>query len=86
MLKLIGYIVFGVSILIWFSIPVVPFLGFTVGKASGITTGLIIAGEITFYLSIFMIGKEFLVKLKNIFKFRKSKIKSLTEKSDSIGK
>ncbi|MDP3644841.1 MAG: transporter suffix domain-containing protein [Bacteroidota bacterium] len=82
MLKLIGYIVFGVSILIWFSIPVVPFLGFSVGVAAGITTGLIIAGEITFYLSIFLIGKEFLVKIKNKFKQWKVKPTPVSEESE----
>ncbi len=71
--KLIGYIVFGVSCLIWGLIAVVPFLGFSGGKIAAITTGLVISGEITFYLSIFLIGKEFLVKLKNKFKLRKSK-------------
>ena len=71
MTKLIGYIILGISILIWLMIPVVPFLGFSVGKIAGITTGLIIAGEITFYLSIFLIGKEFLVKIKNKFKRKK---------------
>jgi len=72
MTKLIGYIILGLSILIWLAIPVVPFLGFSVGKIAGITTGLIIAGEITFYLSIFLIGKEFLVKIKNKFKRKKT--------------
>jgi len=70
--KLVGYIILGVSILIWLMIPVVPFLGFSVGKIAGITTGLIIAGEITFYLSIFLIGKEFLVKIKNKFRRKKA--------------
>ena len=60
MVKLIGYIILGISIVIWLLIPVVPFLGFSVGKIAGITTGLIVAGEITLYLNIFMIGKEFL--------------------------
>jgi hypothetical protein len=72
MTKLIGYIILGISILIWLAIPVIPFLGFSVGKIAGITTGLIIAGEITFYLSIFLIGKEFLVKIKNKFKRKKT--------------
>ena len=71
MAKLIGYIILGLSIVIWFAIPVVPFLGFSESKIAGITTGLIIAGEITFYLSIFLIGKEFLMKIKNKFKRRK---------------
>ena len=78
MTKLIGYIIFGISMVIWALILVVPFLGFTAGKLAGITTGLIVAGEITFYLSIFLIGKEFLVKIKNKFKLRK------TRKSEDI--
>jgi hypothetical protein len=73
MAKLIGYIIFGICCLLWGLILVVPFMGFSTGKIAAITTGLIIAGEITFYLSIFLIGKEFLVKMKNKFKFRKSK-------------
>ena len=71
-MKFVGYIVFAVSCVIWGMILVVPFLGFSAGKIAGITTGLIIAGEITFYLSISLIGKEFLVKIKN--KFRRKKI------------
>lgn len=82
MVKLIGYIVLGISIVIWLLIPVVPFMGFSIAKAAGITTGLIIAGEITFYLSIFMIGKEFLVKIKNWFKHRKAKPIQETEESE----
>jgi hypothetical protein len=80
MVKLAGYIVFGISMVCWFLIPVVPFLGFSVGKVAGITTGLIVAGEITFYLSIFLIGKEFLVKIKN--KFRRSKPKPEPDESE----
>jgi len=75
MLKLIGYIIFGISMVCWGLILIVPFLGFSAGKIAGITTGLVIAGEITFYLSIFLIGKEFLVKMKNKFNFRKTKPK-----------
>jgi len=84
MIKIIGYIILGISIVIWLLIPVVPFLGFSVAKVAGITTGLIIAGEITFYLSIFMIGKEFLVKIKNWFKRRKAKPNPLPEESEPV--
>ena len=84
MVKTIGYIIFGISMLLWLMIPMIPFLGFSVGKAAGITTGLIIAGEITFYLSIFLIGKEFLVKIKNKFWRRKAKPNSVSEKSESL--
>lgn len=74
MVKRIGYIVFGISCLLWGMILVVPFLGFSAGKIAGITTGLIIAGEITFYMSVFLIGKVFFIKIKNKFIFRKTKI------------
>jgi hypothetical protein len=76
MAKLIGYIIFGISMLCWALILVVPFLGFSAGKIAGITTGLVIAGEITFYLSIFLIGKEFLIKIKKMFRRSKSKQES----------
>jgi len=76
MTKLIGYIIFGISMVCWGLILVVPFLGFSAAKIAGITTGLIIAGEITFYLSIFLIGKEFLVKMKNMLRRSKSKQES----------
>lgn len=71
--KLIGYIIFGISCIFWGLILVVPWLGFSAGQIAAITTGLVIAGEITFYLSIFLIGKEFLVNIKSKFKIRKSK-------------
>jgi len=71
--KLLGYIIFGISMVFWALIAVVPFLGFSGAKIAGYTTGLIIAGEITFYLSIFLIGKDFLLKLKKKFSFRKKK-------------
>jgi hypothetical protein len=35
MAKLVGYIILGISILIWLMIPVVPFLGLSVGKMQG---------------------------------------------------
>lgn len=73
MTKLIGYIIFGISCFLWGLILVVPFFGFSAAKIAGITTGLIIAGEITFYLSIFLIGKEFMVRIKDKFMFWKTK-------------
>jgi hypothetical protein len=59
-------------------IPVVPFLGFSAIKIAGITTGLIITGEILFYLSLFILGKSFYEKIKNKLKFRKSRTNSPT--------
>ncbi|MBL7972575.1 MAG: transporter suffix domain-containing protein [Prolixibacteraceae bacterium] len=73
MIKLIGYIVLGISLVFWGLILVVPFLGFSAGQIAAITTGLIVGGEVTFYLSLFLIGKDFLVKIRNKFRFGKSK-------------
>jgi hypothetical protein len=76
--KLAGYIILGISIVTWLAIPVVPFLSFSLGAKAGITTVLIIVGEITFYLGIFLIGKEFLVKLKEKFRRKKNKSDEIT--------
>lgn len=74
MSKIAGYIIFGISLVCWGLLAVVPFLRLSAGRMAAISTGLIIAGEITFYFSIFLIGKDFLVKLKNKFRFRKKKV------------
>lgn len=74
MVKLIGYIILGISLVFWGLILVVPFLGFSTGKIAAVTTGLIVGGEVTFYLSLFLIGKDFLVKIKNRFRVGKSKV------------
>lgn len=45
MIKLIGYIVLGISLVFWGLILVVPFLGFSAGQIATITTGLIVGGS-----------------------------------------
>ena len=52
---------------------VVPWLGFSKIQLAGITTGLIITGEILFYLSLFILGRSFYDKIKSKLKFRKTK-------------
>jgi hypothetical protein len=59
MLKTIGYFLLGISCLLFLSILAVPWLGFSKLQKAGITTGLIIAGEILFYLSLFILGRSF---------------------------
>jgi hypothetical protein len=71
--KTTGYLIFILSCILWGMILIVPFLGVTRGQMAGITTGLIIAGEITFYLSIFILGKSFYAKIKSKLKFRRRK-------------
>jgi len=73
MIKITGYIIFSISMLIWALIFTIPFLGYSKIQIAGIMTGLIIAGEITFYLSIFLLGKTFYEKFKTKLKFWKTK-------------
>jgi len=78
MVKTIGYILFLISCLSFLMILIVPWLGFSKIQIAGITTGLIIAGEILFYLSLFILGRSFYDKIKSKLKFRKSRTNSTT--------
>jgi len=71
--KLAGYIIFGLSCILWLFILVIPWFDFTKAQIAGITTGLVIAGEVTFYLSIFILGKSFYQKIKNKLGFGRKK-------------
>jgi len=73
MTKLIGYIIFAFSCLVWGLIFIIPWLGFSKSQIAGIITVLIIVGEITFYVSIFLIGKSFYTKIKSKLIFWKKK-------------
>jgi hypothetical protein len=68
MKKIIGYILFVISFLAWAAIAILPFFDLSIAMASAITTALIISGEIAFYVSIVLLGKEFFIKIKNYFK------------------
>jgi hypothetical protein len=73
MVKTAGYIILIISCLSFLMILVVPWFGFSKIQLAGITTGLIIAGEILFYLSLFILGRSFYDKIKSKLKFRKPK-------------
>jgi hypothetical protein len=73
MIKTIGYILFILCIVAWLLILVIPWVGFSKGETAGLITGLIIFGEVTFYVSILMLGKTFYNKLKAMFRFRRDK-------------
>jgi len=73
MLKTTGYILFLISCLSFLLIIVVPWLGFSKIQIAGITTGLIIAGEILFYVSLIILGRTFWDKLKRKLIFWKKK-------------
>jgi hypothetical protein len=66
-------------------IPVVPWIGFSKGQIAGITAGLIITGEVLFYLSLFILGRSFWDKIKSKLVFWKTKTKDpeLTSQNDS---
>jgi hypothetical protein len=72
LLKISGYIILSVSCLLFILIPVVPWFHFSAAQIAGITAGLIIAGEVLFYLSLFILGRTFYDKIKAKLKFWKS--------------
>ena len=84
MLKTAGYILLLISCLSFLSILIVPWIGFSKIQIAGITTGLIIAGEILFYLSLLILGKSFWEKIKSKIRFWKAKPKApaLPEQND----
>jgi hypothetical protein len=84
MAKKTGYAVLILSCLIWGVIFIIPFLDLGGGKKAGIITGLIIAGEITFYLGIALLGKTIYEKLKSRLKFWKKP--ESVENEDTNGK
>ena len=73
MVKTAGYIILAISCISFIMILVVPWLGFSKMQIAGITTGLLITGEVLFYLSLFILGRSFYDKIKSKLKFRKSK-------------
>jgi hypothetical protein len=68
MKTIVGYFLFVLSFVAWAAIALLPFFELSIAMASAITTALIIAGEVAFYVSIVLLGKEFLIKIKNYFK------------------
>ena len=68
MKTIVGYFLFVLSFVAWAAIALLPFFELSIEMASAITTALIIAGEVAFYVSIVLLGKEFLIKIKNYFK------------------
>lgn len=73
LLKITGYVILCISCTLFILIPVVPWLGFSAGQIAGITGGLLIAGEILFYLSLVILGRSFYDKIKAKLKFWKSR-------------
>jgi hypothetical protein len=86
MVKTVGYVILAISCLSFIMILIVPWLGFSKIQIAGITTGLIITGEILFYLSLFILGRSFYDKIKSKLKFRNKKRNNsnLTDKQTNI--
>jgi hypothetical protein len=73
LIRIIGFAILTVSCILFILIPVVPFFDIPAAQIAAITTGLLIAGEILFYLSLFVLGRGFFDKIKSKIKFWKSK-------------
>lgn len=71
--KISGYVILLISLVCWGLIAVIPFLGYSKKEIAGIIAVLIIAGEITFYLGIAILGKSIIAKLKSMLMFWKKK-------------
>jgi len=67
MKKVIGYFLFVLSFMAWAAIAILPFLNLSLEMSAATTTALIVGGEIAFVLSIALLGKEFLGKIKSFF-------------------
>lgn len=78
MAKIIGYILLLISCLLRGLIFIIPWLDFSKSQIAGITTTLIIVGEVCFYISMIMLGKQFLNKIKNKLIFWKIKDKTIS--------
>lgn len=84
MKKAIGYSLFVLSCITWGGVATIPYWDVSMGVAAAYTTGLLIIGEIAFFLSMVLPGKEFLMKIKNFwvklkFFFRSKGIRKLTQ-------
>lgn len=68
MKKALGYVLMVLSFLPWAGIAALPFLDVSVGTAAGITTGLIVTGEVLFFAGLALVGKEAWEKIKAVFR------------------
>lgn len=59
-----GYILLVLSCLAWAAILALPLLKSSAAEMAALTTGLIIAGEIAFFLGIALLGRETWQKIK----------------------
>ena len=69
MVKISGYIMLLISCLSFLTILLVPWFELTTAQMAGLTTGLIITGEILFYASLIILGRSFFNKIRSKLKF-----------------
>ena len=71
----IGVVLLLISILLWLSLLVIPFLPLSVGFKAGVAASVFIAAEVTFWLGVICTGREFVRRYKDRFiaKFRRGK-------------
>jgi hypothetical protein len=67
-MRILGYSFFTISCVIWCVIIALPFVLQDVKNIVGINTILFVVSEGFFALSIFILGKEFWLKIKSFFK------------------
>ena len=68
MSKAFGYFFVVLSFLPWAAIAALPFFDISIGMAAGITTGLIVGGEVSFLLGLALLGKEAWGRIRAAFK------------------
>lgn len=71
MRKAAGYTLLALSFLAWGAILTLPLFRISTGIAAALTGGLIITGEVTFYLGIALLGREVWEKIKAFFRKRR---------------
>ena len=72
-LKMLGFILFGICTVSFLLIILVPFLKLKTGTRAVILGSLFVAGEVTFYAGVAILGKAYWTQVKNRLKrwFRK---------------
>ncbi len=81
-----GYVLFIFSFLAWIGIGVLQFLNLSVAQNASISGGLFIVGEVTFYISIVLLGNTFWQKIKDWFRkmLIKTGLKSNPKEDDEL--
>ena len=68
MKKVFGYVLLALSVLAWGAIAALPLLNISIGTTAALTAGLLIGGEISFFVGVALLGKEAWEKIKSVFK------------------